>query len=109
MTITRGDTGAYSFKRIDSSGNPITSTPNAIYFTVKASFSDSSVVIQKTISDMTMDVDGTWHFTINPDDTTSLDYGSYVYDIEVTTNNYVKTIAKGKLVIEVESTWTANK
>lgn len=109
MTIIRGDTGAFKFQRLDSSGEPITATPTAIYFTVKKSYTYSSDIFQKTLADMTMDEDGTWHFIIAPEDTASLDYGTYVYDLEVTTEDYVQTIAKGKLMLEEEATWTANK
>lgn len=109
MTITRGDTGAFKFQRLDASGNVITTTPDAIYFTVKKSYDCDSFIFQKSLSDMTMDEDGTWHFVIAPNDTATMAYGSYIYDIEVTSGDYVKTIAKGRLVIEEESTWTANK
>lgn len=109
MNLVRGDTGAFKFQRIDSSGNPITSVPDELYFTVKKSYTYSSAVLQKAMSDMTLDGEGVWHFVIAPEDTESLEYGTYVYDIEVTTGDYIKTIAKGRLKIEEEATWTANK
>ena len=109
MTHIRGDTGAFKFQRLDMSGDPITSTPDAMFFTVKKSFSDNAYVLQKTLSDMTLKEDNFWHFVLEPGDTASLAYGSYVYDIEVTADGYVKTIAKGKLMIEEESTWATNK
>lgn len=109
MVLVRGDTGAFKFQRLDSSGEAITTTPTAIYFTVKKSYSHADDIFQKTLSDMTMDEDGTWHFTINPVDTASLDYGQYVFDLEVTTDDYVQTIAKGKLLLEEEATWVGNK
>lgn len=109
MTLVRGDTGAFKFQRLDSSGSAITAIPTAIYFTVKKSYNNSGDIFQKTLADMTMDEDGTWHFIIAPEDTASLDYGSYVFDLEVTTNDYVQTIAKGKLILEEEATWVGNK
>lgn len=109
MNLTRGDTGQYKFQRLDSDGTVITSTPDSIYFTVKKSFSSSTVVIQKTISDMTMEEDNYWHFTLNPEDTEELDTGIYVYDIEVTEDGYVATIAKGTLKLLPEATWYSNK
>lgn len=109
MILVRGDTGAIKFQRLDSSGEPITVAPTAMYFTVKKSYTNSTDIFQKTLADMTMDEDGTWHFIIAPEDTASLDYGSYVFDLEVTTNDYVQTIAKGKLILEEEATWVGNK
>lgn len=109
MNLTRGDTGLYKFQRLDSDGDVITTTPDAIYFTVKESYTSSTVAIQKTIDDMTMDDDGTWHFTIDPDDTNDLEYGAYVYDLEVTADEYVCTIAKGTLRILAEATWADDK
>ena len=109
MTIVRGDTGAFKFQRLDSNGDAITAAPTAMYFTVKKSYSYATDIFQKTLADMTMDEDGTWHFIIAPEDTASLDYGSYVFDLEVTTDDYVQTIAKGKLILEEEATWVGNK
>ena len=109
MKITRGDTGAYKFQRLDKSGNAITTTPTALYFTVKKTYSQSTFAFQKSLSDMTIDENGFWHFKIQPEDTDTLEYGTYVYDIEVTDGDYVQTIAKGDLDICEEATWYANK
>ena len=109
MTLVRGDTGAYKFQRLNAGGEPITSIPDEMFFTVKKSFLANAFVFQKTLSDMTLGEDDFWHLTIEPSDTAMLDYGAYVYDIEVTTDEYVQTIAKGKLEIEEESTWVSNK
>lgn len=110
MVLIRGDTGAFKFQRLDQSGAPIVTTPDAIYFTVKKSYTNQEEVFQKDLSDMSFsNEDNSWHFIIQPSDTSSLDYGSYVYDLEVTENDYVQTIAKGKLIIDEESTWVANK
>ena len=108
--LVRGDTGLYKFQRLDSSGNPITTPPDAMFFTVKKSYGNKGEVFQKTLDDMDFDnTDNCWHFVIAPSDTQDLDYGQYVYDLEVTTDTYVQTIAKGKLVLDEEATWAANK
>lgn len=109
MTLTRGDTGFYKFQRLDVNGDPITSIPVSLYFTVKKSFSTNVFIIQKTLSDMTLGEDNYWHIVIEPEDTINLKYGSYVFDIEVTTDNYVLTICKGQFEITEESTWSENK
>ena len=109
MELTRGDTGFFKFQRLDAEGQVITTIPDAIYFTVKASYADLDIAFQKKLADMTMDNDGTWHFTVDPADTQSLLIGNYVYDIEVNQNGYVQTIAKGSLKITQEATWYQNR
>lgn len=109
MELTRGDTGLFKFQRVDANGDVITSTPDAMYFTLKKSYSSPIAVVQKTLADMTQDTDGYWHITLEPEDTENIDVGAYVYDIEVTVPEYVKTIAKGTLRITAEATWAENK
>lgn len=109
MKITRGDTAGYNFQRKDAEGNVITTTPDALYFTVKAKWTDEKALIQKTINDMTKDEDGTWHFVIQSGETDGLPYGNYVYDIEVIDDDAVQTISKGMLTITEEATWQVNE
>lgn len=109
MELTRGDTGQYKFQRLDADGEVITATPTAMYFTVKKSYQSSAVAFQKTIDDMEFGEDNYWHFTIDPTDTEALDIGNYVYDIEVTSEDIVSTIAKGTLKLLAEATWYTDK
>lgn len=109
MKQIRGDTKKYYFQRKDRNGDIITATPDSIYFTVKRDYTDTKVVFQKTIHDMTMDEDGTWHFTILPTDTNGLKYGNYVFDIQVTQDTVVTTIAKGVFTVEQEVTFVENE
>lgn len=114
IEITRGDTLKLSFTRLDSSGSAITTTPTAIYFTLKANTSNSEAIFQKTIEDMTLNTTtGKWTFYINPTDTNNLSYGRYKYDIEVkdTLDNeeYTKTIALGDFEIKEEVTFVSNE
>ena len=109
LTQTRGDTRGYYFTRVDGAGNVITSTPDSLYFTVKTSFGVPKFVLQKTLDDMTVDEEYAYHFTIEPEDTESLPYGGYVFDIQVTQDSVVTTIAKGKFVITEEATWAINE
>lgn len=109
MKLTRGDTGNFTFQCLDAQGAVITTIADAIYFTVKASWNTASAVICKTIDDMTFDENGTYHFTIQPGDTEDLRYGNYMFDIEVTRDGVVTTIAKGVLTITEEATWVINK
>lgn len=49
MNIVRGDTGAFKFQRLNAGGEPITSTPDAMFFTVKKSYSFNAYVLQKSM------------------------------------------------------------
>ncbi len=109
LSQTRGDTAGYTFKRVNAQGQTITTAPDKIYFTIKQSFNNEQALLQKTMDDMVMDNDGTWHFVIQAGETDTLAFGSYVYDIEVIDNDAVSTIAKGKFVLTEEATWKANE
>lgn len=109
INMVRGDTLSLQFQRKDLDGDVITDTPSSIYFTVKESYFTPAFVLQKTIANMQMDNEGVWHFSIAPAETESLPYGDYVFDIEVTDNGAVTTIAKGVLRLEGEVTWEVNR
>ena len=108
MEITRGDSKGLYFQR-KRDGQPILQEAENIYFTVKVNNNTEEAVFQKTIADMTFDEDGYYHFTINPEDTNGLNYGDYVYDIEVKIADYTKTISQGTLSITKETTFPANE
>lgn len=110
IKIRRGDIQYFTFKRKNENGETITTIPKNIYFSVKESYNSRYPIIQKTLNDMTMDVDGTYHFRILPIDTNKLKYGNYVYDLEVyDEDNYVKTISIGEFRIIEEVTFNSNE
>ena len=90
LSQTRGDTATYTFQRKNASGEIITDTPDALYFTVKKAYTDKTPLIQKKIADM-------------------LAFGNYVYDIQVNDNDAVTTIAKGAFTLTPEATWQSNE
>lgn len=100
LTVVRGDTKQLSFCRKDDDGNAITTIAEKIYFTVKKSNLPTEYLLQKTISDMTFDNDGTYHFKLEASDTESLATGTYKYDIQVNVDGKKKTISKGNLVVK---------
>lgn len=102
---TRGDTVSYTFQRKDTEGSVITTIPEAIFFTVKSTFNTPKVLIQKSILQMAMDIHGVWRFTIENSDTENLPYGVYVFDLQITENGAVTTVAKGKFELTQEATW----
>lgn len=109
MKQIRGDTRKYYFQRKNANGEVITSRPDSLYFTVKKDYRAEDFLIQKTLDDMTLDEDGTYHFTIEPSDTDDLKYGSYVCDIQVTQDAIKTTILKDEFVIEEEVTFSSNE
>lgn len=110
ISFTRGDTARFKFQRKDNDGSVITTRASELYFTVKSSPQNETPVLQKTIDDMTMDDDGTWHFTIYPFDTNGLDFTKkYYYDLEVIDNGVKTTISYGQFVLKPEVTWQINE
>ena len=119
MQFTRGDTYKFKFQRKDASGNVITTAPAKLYFTVKYDKTTKAPAFQKSLGNgITFDTtegDGqyVYHCLISPEDTETLPFGDYTWDIEVTVGSdpvqYVQTIAKGTLTLLTESTWAVNK
>ncbi len=104
LNLTRGDTGFFSFPRKDAEGNLITTAPREMYFTIRLGWNAPTVIVQKTLADMTFGEDNHWHVVIEPEDTETLAYHTYVWDVEVK-DGYTKTIAKGILNLTEEATW----
>lgn len=107
----RGDTCPVSFRLTDSNGEPLTPTSSTeIYFTVKKNFSTSTAILQKrkSLGEITVNND-VCSFVLTHSDTASLNYGTYVYDIQIKENDYVKTILIGNLTLTNESTHLSNE
>ena len=109
LFVTRGDTMPLKFQRKDAGGEVITTTPTEMTLTVKSSWGVEKALICKHLADMTKDEENVWHVVVQPADTENLPYGSYVWDIEVVTSEYVCTIAKGELQLTEEATWEENR
>ena len=77
IQITRGDTGRFSLAVMNGKDDYNYSS-DTVVFTVKRSTYDTNALIQKTIS-YGNDV------LILPSDTSELEYGEYVYDVQLTT------------------------
>lgn len=107
--ITRGDTQPLTWTRLDPAGHTITDAPEAMYLTIKRGWDVTDFVIQKKLTDMTQDENGGWHTIIAASETAGLNYGTYVFDLEVTVLGCVTTICKDELMITKEATWAANK
>lgn len=110
ISVIRGDTKLFKFERKDSSGETITDTPASIFFTVKEEDLPDEFLIQKTIDDMQMDEDGVWRFTLAPEDTDEMEVGTYKFDIQITSQEGVKTtVAIGAFRVTEEVTFASNE
>ena len=74
--LTRGDTAKIALS-ITSGNSAYDSTKDTVVLTVKKSTTDKEKVLRKTA------VNGV--ITLSHDDTKNLDYGDYVYDVQLTT------------------------
>ncbi len=105
LEFTRGDTQVLKFQLKDGQGNAISpSIDDVIYFTVKQNQNSSKVLIQKKYPDDIEYRDGYFIFTLNSEDTSSLAYGTYQYDIELKSGDYVKTLGFGSITLTTEIT-----
>lgn len=76
ITLTRGDTCAFDVEiKTDSGATYIPQEGDVVTFTVKKDTKTADIIIQKTGSTI----------VLNPADTRSLKYGSYLYDVTLTT------------------------
>lgn len=98
--LTRGDSAILSLKieREDGAEYEL-QTGDSVLFTVKKSVYDTAVMIQKKLAGGVIQ--------LSPNDTKSLPYGTYYYDVELTQpDGFVATvIAPSRFVIEPEVTY----
>ena len=81
ITLTRGDTFKAIVSIMDKDGNPYDIQPgDSVRFAMKKHYDDpdSEVLIKKVIPTDTL------LLVLEPEDTKRLDFGSYVYDIQLT-------------------------
>jgi hypothetical protein len=84
--LTRGDSAIFTLSITDNDGNEYTPQDgDEITFTVKANTETRDILIQKDASSGKIE--------IQPEDTENLEYGNYVYDVQLkTADGYVDTI-----------------
>ena len=107
----RGDTCPIKFSVKDSNGSEIDlSQADEIYFTVKKNYNTSTAILQKKLTSDEITVEGsTGTLVLTHDDTKTLSYGRYVYDIQIVSGDYVKTVVLGEITLTNESTHYANE
>lgn len=80
IKIIRGDTSRFEVEVLDQTGEKYNlQEEDELVFTVKKNTSTDITILQKQILGDT--------FTLTHEDTKSLDYGKYVYDIQLTQAN----------------------
>ena len=110
IEMTRGDTRKEKFQIKDASGSVLDISLDEAYVTVKNSFDDEEFLFQKKLTDGDITKSDTYYyFTIQPEDTDDLEYGTYVFDVQINYNNEKHTIIKGNLQITNEVTFASNE
>nr|DAH32140.1 MAG TPA: hypothetical protein [Caudoviricetes sp.] len=109
IRMPRGDIKTISFSIY--SGNAIsTEALDDIYFTVKRNENDRHPVIQKRLSREEIGHQGNSYFiTIMPEDTDCLEFGSYLFDIEIVKMPKIKQTFLGILTLTKEVTDARNE
>lgn len=98
ITLTRGDTCAFDVEiKTDTGETYIPQDGDVVTFTVKKDTKTADVIIQKTGSTI----------VLNPTDTRSLKYGSYLYDVTLTTGSgaVYTIITPTEFVLAEEVNW----
>ncbi len=106
ITLTRGDTASIVLSITDSDGNavPLVSG-DAIYFTVKKTTATTKKLLQKVVEEFD---NGSAQIDIGATDTKTIEFGEYVYDIQVNrdADSSVSTvIGPAKFVLAEEVTY----
>lgn len=108
IQFIRGDTYAIQLTVKDANGDPYVPMPNDILtMTVREKDYRGLIVIQKISGDNDVIViDGGWQITIQPNDTSELEYKSCVYDIELNMSGIIQTVIPlSKFILDKEVTY----
>ncbi len=100
ILLTRGDTARITLK-VSRDGKPYDFSADTVRFSVKKDTASPDFIIRKTA------VDGIIH--IAPADTAALEYGNYVYDVELTTagGDVCTVVPPSRFTVGPEVTWEA--
>lgn len=109
ISMPRGDIRKVKFAA--KAGGELKTDFTEIYFTVKDNFRKDNFKFQKKLStgEISLGEDNYYHFEIQPEDTDSEDYGTYVFDIEVVKDDEIKQTTTGTFVITEEATYASNE
>lgn len=109
IKMPRGDIRNIHFTVRDANDTEVSKGFTQITFTVKANTSSRKIAIQKKLTNGTITKDGNvYSFSIKPEDTDYLDYGTYYYDIELIRGDEIHQTFVGKLIITEEVTFAGD-
>lgn len=110
IEFSRDDSYERGFQ-LKRNGEPDTTVFDEIYLTVKKRAFERNAMIQKRLTDGGIVSDGDGHYTVffRPEDTDGLDFGEYVYDIEVRKDDFCRTLCVGKFIMGSEVTHRCNE
>ncbi len=77
ITLTRGDTAVLELNVTKDDGTPYDFSQDTVVLTIKTTTNSKDILVQKTFSDGTI--------KIEHGDTKELKYGTYKYDVQITT------------------------
>ena len=93
IRFVRGDSYVFFLETVNANGTIYTpQITDTLTMTVRVGDENGAIALQKLsgTSDVVI-VPGGWEVTIRPEDTSSLAYVDYVYDIELNLQGYVQT------------------
>jgi len=110
IDLIRGDTLPIVFSLVNKNGNRISEEVDEIYFTIKKNYNDIEYVLQKKLSTNQIKKESdVFKLIISHEETANLEYGYYIYDIEIKIDNYIKTVVIGKINLLSEVTFIENE
>lgn len=112
--IQGDDSPVYKFQRKDKHGNVITTLPKEMWITFKQSCCHEECLFQKKLSsgEITFDnTDNYYKFQILSDDTSSIPYGVYGFDIAIRNeqNRKITLLPEGQLIVVKHYTKKCNE
>ena len=111
IEFVRGDTCPVTFPLYDGEKNPVEDFDDTdMIMSVKNNFNEDNFIFQKRYSSGTISKDGNnFSFVFLPVDTESLDYGNYVFDVCVISQDFKQTIIRGTIKLTNEVTFASNE
>lgn len=110
ITMARGDVYSFNFAvYIDETKS--SEVMDEIYMTVKRHYYDEDYIFQKRLDDsgIISDGEGNYSVIIYPEETDSLSFGTYDFDIEIVKMPYIKRTFAGTLELTKEVTHRGNE
>lgn len=111
IAMPRGDIRNVIFTVYDDQDAIVTQSFDEIFFTVKQHHTDRNAVIQKRLSDGSIQSRGNGEYALQfaPEDTNNLDFRMYEFDIEILKGSMLKQTFAGELAILPEVTHARNE